>query len=76
MPSYTFEHIQTGELVEMVCSMADREDFLAKNPEYRQILIQAVGFIPGVNQKPDDGFRDILRNIKANSGVNNTINTW
>lgn len=74
MPEYTFEDTVTGEVIDVVLSLSEREQYLKDNPTKIQI-IKPVGFIPGVGMKPDDGFRDILREIKkANKG--STIETF
>ena len=66
MPEYTFENTVNGELVEITMSIAERAQYLVDNPQMQQIFIgKGNGFIAGIGHKPDEGFRDILREIKA-----------
>jgi hypothetical protein len=74
MPIYTFEHRETGEQKTEWMSDAERVVYLKDNPQLMQIIVNANGFIGGINQKPDDGFRDILREIKR-VNPRNTIDT-
>lgn len=75
MPEYTFEDRKTGKQITLVMKIAERDQYLLDNPNKMQILTNPNGFIPGHGMKPDEGFRDILREIKkANPG--STIDTW
>lgn len=68
MPSYTFEHRKSGKVIIEVMSFTVVDQWLVDHPQYFQVL-GTPGFIPGINQKPDHVFRDILNNIKkANPG--------
>lgn len=75
MPNYTFRNKATGEEYTEFLTMAAREEFLAANPNFEQVPVNPAGLVGGVSFKPDDGFRDILREIKkVNPG--STINTY
>jgi hypothetical protein len=60
--------------------MAERESFLAENPDLRQVLVPpALHSGRGLRKKPDDGFRDVLREIKKKHSkglTRSTINTF
>ncbi len=78
MPSYTFKNIETDEIFDSIMSMAERETFLTDNPN----ITQLVGRPPSIGdpirlgiRKPDDGFRDVLRNVQHHHKKDN-INTW
>jgi hypothetical protein len=77
MPNYSFRNKETGEEFDLSLSMAERETYLAENPQIEQILTSINIADPsrlGL-RKPDSGFRDILKNIKKrNRG--SKINTW
>lgn len=76
MPQYTFEHKKTGEQKTEVLTLSQHEQFLKDNPDWFQV-IAAAGIVGGTGDrgKPDQGFRDILREIKkANPG--STINVF
>lgn len=74
MPIYTFENRETGEQKTEWMSLSERDQYLKDNPHIHQLIVNANGFIGGINQKPDDGFRDILREIKR-VNPRNTIDT-
>ena len=82
MPTYRFKNITTGEEHEEFMSISARETYLAEHPE----LVQMVNGAPAIGdsirmglRKPDDAFRDRLKDIKkAHSGgiTKSTIETW
>lgn len=75
MPTYTFEDRKTGKAETLVLTLAQREQYLKDNPDKCQIITSPNGFIAGHANKPDDGFRDMLREIKkANPG--STVDDW
>ncbi|QIG70660.1 hypothetical protein EVB91_104 [Rhizobium phage RHph_I1_18] len=75
MPTYTFKNTTTNEEETRVMTMSERSEFLSANPHYVQLITSPNGFIAGHGQKPNDGFRDMLREMKkANPG--STINTF
>ena len=78
MPSYTFKNIETDEIFDSIMSMAERETFLTDNTN----ITQLVGRPPAIGdpirlglRKPDDGFRDVLRNVQHHH-KKDSINTW
>lgn len=78
MPNYTFKNSTTGDVIEMTCSIAERDDFEKENPQYEQVIVSppSIGYNTALSsRKPDQGFRELLRKIKkGNRGSN--INTW
>jgi len=78
MPLYTFQHRETGEVV-------DRHDTVANYDELEHQMdidgfdrVWSVNVISGKStglRKLDDGFNDILKDIKKKSGKGCTINT-
>ena len=78
MPTYTFVNNDTGEYFEEFMNMSDLDNYLKTNPNVTQ-TIGAVNLISGTSKKPDDSFRDILRNIKKGNSkglTRSTINTF
>ena len=81
MPSYTFLNTESGEVFTTIMSIAEREDYLKANPHIQQQLISAPALGDSIRlglRKPDDGFRDRLREIKKahSRGITrSTINT-
>ena len=67
MPTYNFQHKETGEVIEKIISMSAREQFLKDNPEYKQIILQAppLGDPTKLSstRKFDGGFKDVLQKI-------------
>jgi len=80
MPTYLFLNTETGEEFEDFLSISAMETFLTENPHIQQLVNGAPAIVSGRGMgKPDDGFRDILRNVKkkANKGITrSTINTF
>jgi hypothetical protein len=78
MPSYSFRNNDTNEEFDMSMSNSERELFLQTNPN----IIQIFKRFPGIGdptrlgiRKPDDNFRDVLKNVKHHHKKDN-INTW
>ena len=67
MPTYNFQHRETGEIIEKIISMSAREQFLKDNPEYTQIILQAPPLGDPTKltatRKFDGGFTDVLKKI-------------
>jgi hypothetical protein len=77
MPTYTFVDKNTGEETEHFMSLSEREDFLLANP-HLETIIKKVNIVTSAmsgSNKPDDGFRDVLKRIKKGSPRSN-INTF
>ena len=76
MPTYCFRNNETGEVHEEIMKMDDREKYLKDHPELTQVL-EMPQIVSGTDalRKPDDSFRDILRNIdKKHKSRKNTMN--
>ena len=82
MPSYTFLNTESGEMVTTIMSIAEREEYLKANPHIQQQLISAPALGDSIRlglKKPDNGFRDRLKEIKKqhSKGITrSTINTF
>ena len=82
MPTYTFINTETGDVVTEIMSIKEREKFLKKNPQYQQQIVSAPAIGDSIRmglRKPDDGFRDRLREIKKTHSrglTKSTINTF
>ena len=75
MPTYTFRNNNTGEEQDYILRMSELDAFKQEHPHLSQVINSSAKIVTGVNQKPDSGFRDVLKSIKkANRGSN--INTW
>ena len=76
MPTYTFRNKKTDEEFTTIYSMAEREQFLEENPDYIQVP-PIVSFGDSVRlgvRRIDDGFNDVLKEVKKNH-YKNTIQT-
>lgn len=78
MAYYTFQNKETGKEQDFVMPISELDAFKANNPHLEQVL-SALGIADptrvGVTSKPDEGFRDILRQVKKNNWKSN-INTF
>ena len=78
MPTYTFRNKKTGKTWDELMYMSELDEFLAENPNVEQLITSAPGIGDAIRlglQKPDDAFRDRLKDIKA-SHRGSKINTW
>lgn len=76
MPTYNFRNKETGEEFEkFFTSWSLKDKFLEENKNIEQ-TVGSPAIVSGVSgNKPDDGFRDLLRNMKRRLPGNN-INSW
>lgn len=68
MPTYNFIDKNTGEVIEQMMKIAEREEFLKDNPNYEPIFLKAPSLGDPVRlgfRKPDQGFREVLQKAKA-----------
>jgi hypothetical protein len=65
MPTYTFENIKTGKIIEKTMSMTERDSFVNNNNDFRQVFtsLNIVGGVSGLTHKPDSGWNDTLQKI-------------
>lgn len=80
MPTYAFRDNNTGEEWEDFMGISALEEFLAANPHITQLVNGAPTISSGRGmKKPDQGFRDLLKDMKKNysKGITrSTINTF
>jgi hypothetical protein len=80
MPTYRFFNNETGEEHEDFMSISALDEYLKSNPNIVQLVNGApmISSGRGMN-KPDEGFRDILREMKKKNSkgiTGSTINTF
>lgn len=67
MPVYTFEDINTGEVVEYLITFDEMEQYLKENPDKRQVfrmnIVDPVG--AGITKPPADFQKYVLGKVKA-----------
>lgn len=69
MPNYTFFDTNSNTYVTLTMTISERDAFVNANPHMVQQL-SSVGFCDPIRlgiRKPDDTFRDILKQIKKNN---------
>jgi len=80
MPTYRFLNKNTNEEFEEFMSISSLEGYLTDNPHFVQLVNGAPMISSGRGmQKPDQGFRDILKEIKKkhSKGISkSTINDF
>lgn len=78
MPRYTFRHNETNEEFDITMSISERDQYVLNNPHLTQIITGAPSIGDPTRlglRKPDEGFRDVLRNVRHHHKKDN-INTW
>ena len=80
MPNYLFLNNDSGEEYELFLSISGREQYLKDNPNVTQLVNGAplIHSGRGMN-KPDNGFRDLLKKIKESNSrgiTKSPINTF
>jgi hypothetical protein len=82
MPNYTFKNETTNEVVNITMSISERDAFVLENPNMKQMITSAPTIGDTIRMgmtKPDNGFRDVLREIKKkhSQGITkSTVNTF
>lgn len=80
MPTYRFKNNDTGEEFEDFMSISALEVFLTENPNITQLVNGAPMISSGRGMgKPEQGFRDLLKDIKKKHSrgiTRSTINTF
>lgn len=80
MPNYSFRNIIDGTEYDLDMTMSEREQYLKDNKE---TVIQIIARAPSLGdsvklgiRKPDQGFRDVLREIKKAHPRGGGVNTF
>ena len=81
MPTYAFRNEETGEEHQEFMSISSLDEYLVANPHITQLVNGAPSIVSGrgLNKKPDNGFRDLLKHIKKGNSkgiTRSTINTF
>jgi len=80
MPTYKFVNNETGEEFEEFMTISALDDYLKDNPNLTQLVNGAPMISSGRGMgKPDNGFRDLLKDIKRKNsrGISrSTVNTF
>lgn len=65
MPSYDFRNKETGEVTEFKMKISELDQFVEDHPELERVYSPVPVGYSIHRMKPDEGFRDILRESKA-----------
>lgn len=80
MPTYKFYNNETGEEFEDFMSISALDEYLSENPNVTQLVNGAPLIHSGRGLgKPDNGFRDLLKDMKKKHSkgyTGSTINTF
>jgi hypothetical protein len=80
MPTYKFLNTNTNEEFEEFMSISSMTQYLEENPHITQLVNGAPLIHSGRGlQKPDAGFRDILKNVRKEHSrgiTRSTVNTF
>lgn len=72
MPTYVFENKETGEVIELMMGISDRDKWLAKNSDTWKPVITAPNIVGGTvsaRDNKDGGFNELMSRIgEANPG--------
>lgn len=72
LPTYKFLNTETQEEFTDFMSISGMEKYLEENPHIKQLVHGAPMICDpvrvGVKSKPDNGFRDLLKQIQKNNG--------
>lgn len=78
MPTYCFRNRETGEESEVFMSMSALDQYKTDHPEL-EIIVGSSNIVSSVDIKPDQGFRDVLKEMKKKYDARwtrSTINTF
>lgn len=78
MPTYSFRNRETGEESEVFMSMSALDQYKTDHPEL-EIIVGSSNIVSSVDIKPDQGFRDVLKEMKKKYDARwtrSTINTF
>ncbi len=70
MPRYDFQHRETGEVIEKLMRISEKEEWLKENPQWEQIHLGAPQMGDPVRlgvTRMDNGFREVLQKIHEKS---------
>ena len=79
MPTYSFRNTETKEVFDKIMSFATREQYLSENPNIQYVVGSPRLITNNGAMKPDDGFRDVLREIRRKTDMRfsrSTVNTF
>lgn len=74
MPTYNMRNVETGEVVSMNITLAEREEVLASGEWVQELATPGFVSMPGGTLSRTSGdWKDLLKNMKKQAGRGNTI---
>lgn len=76
MPTYTIKDKESEEVWDVRCSWNELQEQLDANPNWQTVISapQIVTSVKGTLTQAGDGWKDVLKSIKKESGKDNNIN--
>ena len=76
MPTYDMKNVETGEVKEMFLKISEKETMI-ESGKWVHVLspLNIISQHGSTISKASDGWKDLLKTIKKNSGRGNTIKT-
>ena len=71
-----FKNTENGEVKEQFMSISSMETFMEENPIWILNHSDSASIVTGINLKPAQGFRDLLKVMKKRAGDTSQINDW
>ena len=78
MPNYSIKDTNTDDIFEVSLKYSELESYLANNPHFKQVFVKFPATADPTRvgvKRPDDGFRDVLKEVKSHH-KRNVINDW
>ena len=78
MPTYTFRNTKTEQVFDLFMKMSEKDQYLTDNPDMVSV-IGAPLTVTSLDMKPDNGFRDVLKEIRGHHDkrfTRSSINTF
>lgn len=79
MPTYSFRNVDTQEVFDKFMKMSEKDQYLTDNPQLESIISAPAMIDQTSTMKPDNGFRDLLRDMRKKHNkvwTPSTINTF
>lgn len=74
MPTYNMKNAETGEVVVVTITLAEREEMLASGQWVQELAAPSFVTMPGGTlSRTSSDWKDLLKKIKKGSGKANTI---
>lgn len=74
MPTYNMRNVETGEVVTVTVTLAERQEMLASGQWIQELAAPSFVTMPGGTlSRTSSDWKDLLKKIQKGSGKDNTI---